>query len=440
MTKSQTKQKQRRKDELKRGLMTISPPVKVKPSVLAGVQVLSSGIDSLNLALDVKWHDTMIFEIFEAAKFVAQKRNEPVPITMEVPSQNELMLFNFAPHGTKGYKWLFSNNEFAFRLYDSLGPKSRPNVMVEIRSETLWRRGIRDCLELIKEGLKQWGGKIIKAKTSRIDLCMDVLIPAHFWTEDLLGNMVSRARKVAKYTESGELEGTQIGKGKLVGRLYDKALEIRTQSQKTWMYKVWGIKEVKEHDRAIRIEFQFLRETIKELGFDTIEDTLNHLESIWAYATQQWLKFQTNPGKHHTQRKTLLWWEQVQNSFLGVQEPTPAIRSKAVHTTQLQLASQIVGLITSLAATKDEFGNEPLFSKITYESLGHVFQKALRISGKSEEDLKEAVNDKRAKNWRGKQKYQSANWNRLNLGLPADMQSIACALEDPYWLNLNDDS
>jgi hypothetical protein len=440
MKKSKPKQKQRRKDSTKRGLMTISPPAKVSPSSLAGVRVLTSGVDSLNLALDVKWKDPFLFEILEAAKNIALKRFEPVPLTIQIPSRDEVLLFNLAPHGTKGYKWLFSNNEFAFRMYDALKPQSRPNVMVEIRSETLWRRGIREALDIISEALKALGANILRVKTSRIDLCLDMLIPVHLWSESLFDNMVARARNVAKYTKNDALTGVQIGKGKLTGRLYDKALEIETSSHKTWMYNVWGIKQIEECERAIRIEFQLLRETIKELGFDTIDETIQNLDAIWAYCSQDWLKFQTNPGKHHTQRKTLLWWSQVQNSFLGVQEANSAIRSKAVRTTQLQLASQIVGLTTSLAATKDEFGDEPLFAQISYESLGLVFQKALRLSGKTEKELREAINDKRARNHRGKQKYQSANWKRLNRGLPTDMQALTLSLENPDWLELEDAS
>ncbi len=440
MKNSKKHHKKRSKVRAKRGLMTISPPAKVKSSVLAGVKVLTSGVDSLNLALDVKWDDAFLFEILEVAKGIALKSFEAVPLTIRIPNRDEELLFNLAPHGTKGYKWLFSNNEFAFRMNDSLKPKSRPNVMVEIRSETLWRRGIREALDIITEALKVWGANILRIKTSRIDLCLDMLIPAHIWTESLFDNMVARARNVAKYTKNDALTGIQIGKGKLSGRLYDKALEIETSSHKTWMYNVWGIKEVKEDERAIRIEFQLLRETVKELGFDTIEETIQNLDAIWAYCSQDWLKFQTNPGKHHTQRKTLLWWSQVQNSFLGVQKPNSAIRSKAVRTTQLQLASQIVGLTTSLAATKDEFGDDPLFAKVSFESLGFVFQKALRMSGKSEEDLREAINEKRARNHRGKQKYQSANWKRLNRGLPTDMQALSLSLENPYWLNFDDES
>ena len=418
--------------------MTISPPAKVKSGTLVGAKVLASGVDSLNLALDVKWEDPLFLEILEIYRKNAQDLGKSFPLTLRIPKLNEELLFNFAPYGTKGYKWLLSGHEYALRLYDSMEPKSRPNVMIEIRSETLWRRGIREAIDVILEALRGWGANIINVKTSRIDLCMDILLPKRLWKESLFRNMVARSRNDAKYTKNKDLTGVTIGKGKLSGRIYDKALEIQISSNKTWMYKVWEIDEVPENKRAIRIEFQLLREPIKELGFDTIEETLQNLEAIWAYCTQEWLKFQTNPGKHHTQRKVLPWWKLVQNSFLGIPEPTPAVRSKAVQTTQQQLASQIVGLITSLAATKDQFGDEPLLSEVSPEALTNVFRKALRIVAKSNEELCESINDKRARNHRGKQKHQSANWKRLNRGLPSDMDSQAQNLDDPHWLNFDE--
>ena len=168
---------------------------------------------------------------------------------------------------------------------------------------------------------------------------MDMLIPDCEWDGELFRDKVSRARKVAYYTKSNILTGVHIGKDDLSCRLYDKVEEIETQSHKTWMYDVWGISEVPETKRVIRVEFQLRREPLKNLGIDTIEDCLKILDSIWGYCTQKWLKFQTNPGKHHTQRKTLGWWQTVQNNFIGVSDPVPAIRAKAVRTTQFPIGN-----------------------------------------------------------------------------------------------------
>ena len=59
-------------------------------------------------------------------------------------------------------------------------------------------------------------------------------------------------------------------------------------------------------------------------------------------------------GKHHNQRKTLDWWKAVQNGFMGVQEPTPGIREKAIKEDAKQLRAQIVGLTSSLTAIEME--------------------------------------------------------------------------------------
>ncbi|WFS63046.1 hypothetical protein LF599_02495 [Pseudodesulfovibrio thermohalotolerans] len=343
------------------------------------------------------------------------------------------MLFNTLPNGSKGYNWLISGIQYAVKFGKAIIPNSRPNVLVEIRSETLWRFGVRDAIKRITLALEEVHAEIIVVKPSRIDLCMDMLIPDNEWDGELFANTVCRARKINYFTESKKLEGVQIGKGDLSCRLYDKALEIETISQKTWMYDVWGIPEVPETKRAIRVEFQLRRQSLKDLGIDTMDDCIGALDNIWAYCTQKWLKFQTNPGKHHTQRKTLDWWQIIQNRFLGVSEPVPAIRAKAVRTTQFQLASQVVGLIVALASVDDEFGNEPLYEEVSQEGLVKVFRKALRIAGKSSLELRDAVNWKRAKNYRGKAKYQEANYNRLAEGLPADMLSLGIE-DDATWI------
>jgi hypothetical protein len=221
MKKTKTKTKQRSKDKPKRGLMTISPPAKVSPGTLAGIKVLASGVDSLNLALDVRWEDPLFLELLEIYRKNAQDLGKAFPMTLRIPKRNEELLFNFSPYGTKGYKWIISGNEYAVKLYDSIEPKSRPNVMIEIRSETLWRRGIREAIDLILDALREWKADIINVKTSRIDLCMDILMPKSLWNERLFDNMVARARNTAVYNKNKSLTGIQIGKGKLSGRLYD---------------------------------------------------------------------------------------------------------------------------------------------------------------------------------------------------------------------------
>ena len=365
--------------------MTISPPSKVNTGLPLEPEVLASGVDSLNLALGVKWKDNYFHQLLEMNKVAAQKTGRSYPTTIEIPKYNDVLLFATAPSGSNGYNWLISGNEYAIKFGKAIRPNSRPNVFIEIRSETLWRFGIRDAINRILLGLEWVHAEVIVVKPSRIDLCMDILIPNCEWDGDLFGNTVCRARKVNYFTESKKLEGVQIGKGDLSCRLYDKALEIKTISQKTWMYDVWGIDEVPETKRAIRVEFQLRRAPLKDLGIDTMDDCIGMLDNIWAYCTQKWLKFQTNPGKHHTQRKTLRWWQTIQNHFFGVSEPVPAIRAKAVRTTlNSNFQPRLSVLLSPLASVDDEFGNAPLYEEVSQEGLVKVFRKALRIAGEKQ--------------------------------------------------------
>ncbi len=75
-------------------------------------------------------------------------------------------------------------------------PISRPSVMVTIRSETLWRLGVRKSIQLILDYLVSAGGRIASIKLSRVDLCVDVILPESLWSVDLLKFSVSRCNKI----------------------------------------------------------------------------------------------------------------------------------------------------------------------------------------------------------------------------------------------------
>jgi hypothetical protein len=68
---------------------------------------------------------------------------------------------------------------------------------------------------------------------------------------------------------------------------------------------------------GIRVEDQARREALKQLGIDTFDDLLTKAAALWSYFTRSWLKVQDDPSKHHTQQKTLPWWNMAQDGFLG---------------------------------------------------------------------------------------------------------------------------
>jgi hypothetical protein len=216
------------------------------------------------------------------------------------------------------------------------------------------------------------------------------------------------------------LEGFSFGKGNIAARLYDKPLEISRKSKKFWMYLVWEIEEVPKGFKIVRPEFQLRREGLKSYGIDTLDDLLTNIDKLWSSCTRDWLKFQSNPGKHHTQRRTLPWWEKIQNGFLGVQNATPLIRCRAINAQQDQLFSQAYGLLVALSALDQELYGKALDSELSLVSLMTSFLEMAERKGKNDFSLSVDILDKRARYHRAYSKMYKANEERLKLGQPTN--------------------
>lgn len=319
-------------------------------------KVLGSGIDTLVLALDVVWKDRRFFDSLSSLKERAVAEDKECPGLILYRDGKEKWLISIRPYGMKGYEWFIGNKEITMKIGNWLEPMTRPSIMVEVSSEALWRIGPLEIYDRVLDIIEDNGGMIKEAKISRADLCIDILLDAEKWDDIKLRQWkVSQSRKVGFDLEGEIFETFTIGRGgDISARLYDKAREIDKISKKYWMYDIWKIQEVPEGKRAIRVEFQIRREVIKELGAGRGGDFMEKIDEVWAYCTKKWLQFKDGYGKEHKLRKTLPWWEEVQNGFLGVQEATPSIRKKAIRIDEEQLRAQIMGLTSSLTAIEME--------------------------------------------------------------------------------------
>ena len=394
----------------KGGQPSISPPAKVKtPSPLA------SGIDTLYLAIDLEWRRPEYLAALGVLKAEAVAKTDPRPGMMaDWP-------FLLQPFGRRGYEWLLDGREFSLRIGDWLKPQSRPSVIAEIRSETLWHMGAERAVDRILTLLRHESGHqldhpTIKAvKVSRVDFCLDLLLPAGFWSLALLDNLVCRAKDVRPYLKSGTLTGIGIGSGPLSARLYDKPLEIRTKSKKDWMFDIWKLPEVPEGFQVIRVEFEIHREVIKQLGIEGPEELFLLQRNAWSYCTQSWLKFQDRPGTHHTQRETLPWWETVQNGYQGAQAAHPLVRGKAMRSNRTQLIRQAYGLLSSLTALDlEDQGEDMAVAGDMHTCLSAVFE-SVGLLGEYN-DFAEKVLNKRARYHRTRQKEEELLLLRRELG------------------------
>lgn len=375
---------------------------KVKPVCFEQIAVLAHGIDSLDLAIDAMWKDDQFFNYLEGIKGVAIKNGHPLTVFLDLNNPPNESLFRIFNHGTEGYRWLLSNAQFSLKIGNWISPKKkgRPSILASMRSETLWTLGLGGALELLLELITNAGAKVINVKISRVDPCLDILLPEHYWHKDLPLYRVCRARKLSDNFENDYLTGFTIGKGKILARLYDKPFEIKEESRhKVWFYDIWGIepRDIPAGHRIIRVEFQLRRTALKELGIDTFTDLCEKTPNLWAYCTRKWLKFRDRPGNHHTMRKTFEWWKTVRNGFKGAQTASPLIRERAFNAQIDQFFAQAKGQLTSMYALQCEINERRLDKPVSINDVLQCFANEFQMSGITDDHIDEEVLHKRSK-------------------------------------------
>jgi hypothetical protein len=338
--------------------VTNSPPDNVKKFALNEEEegrVVAAGIDSLRLAINLRWSTAHAFKKLAECKDLAKAASDDEPIAIKVEADGSTFRFVVTPHGKNGYEWLLVGQQFSIQLGHWAEPIQRPSAMVDIRSEALWTYGPDAAVKRAALALESMGAKIVNIKPSRIDLCVDVLIREESWHGNLDEHFVCRAHNVSRYRSRRKLSGFTVGKGAMSARLYDKPLEIRDKSHKTWMYDVWGLSRVPEDHRIVRVEFQIRRDMLREVGLNSWDETMRALPSSWSYSTKRWLRLVKDAGLHKTQQTLEPWWSVVQDGFPGAQGATPVVREKALNMDKKRLASQSIGTLTSIfAASLDD--------------------------------------------------------------------------------------
>jgi hypothetical protein len=352
--------------EAKGGQRTNSPPPNVSFPSFEPFKVLASGFDTVALAIDVEWQNDDFFQILDKLQLRAQQKETEAPAEV-ASAAPEQFNYNVLAHGSNGYAWILQGREYTLKIGNWKTPRSRPSVMVDIRSETLWRLGVKAAVDHIQNVLQKAGAKVLTAKASRVDLCVDMLIPEELWNDNLRLHLVSRAAKRDPHFSHDDFTGLSLGSGKISARLYDKPLEIDVKSKKYWMYDIWGIADVPVGSKIIRHEFQLRREFLKELNLNLIPEAMREAHRVWSYCTKQWLQFVDNPKIHHTQQKTMPWWLVVQNGFKGVQNAEPLVRVKACSADEIGIAQQVLGYLSSLTACMVRDGKLADVEKFTLE-------------------------------------------------------------------------
>jgi hypothetical protein len=293
-------------------------PLDLAVSVTRQVQIsgpnnwthLVTGIDTLDLGYYIDWGNNWTV----LAKALADGKQSA--------ESSQGVIFNFGtiqsclilPGGKQPmYRYhLQTANFHVFIAHRQDASEKYPNVYVSILAKSLWIKGIPASASVVEAFVVALGGKIGRVQVSRADFCADFLIPGGLSLDFLNEFRVCRSPHHRHYMNGDKLETYYIGAGgaPIQARIYDKALEVRSEGIKMWFPEdVWKIRDCQD---VWRPEFQVRREALKEFGIETLNDLAQRGRGIWEHLTDAWLSLRIPDNENVTRRTVHPWWSAVQ--------------------------------------------------------------------------------------------------------------------------------
>lgn len=273
------------------------------------IKILRLGVDGLVLSYEGEISPDLDYDLMER-KNLAQSpyKDEQARAQWAVKGH----IFEVSHRGQKPFAYILEDKAFRICLASS-GSKSVPLAYVKISSELLAHKGPEAAADELAGIVSEFGEAGVYPMPSRVDLCVDFQTDVdiegftrHAW--------VTRAGAIDSYSRQGNFTGWTIGKGgPISARLYNKSLEITQKSGKTFFIDLWK-RAGMDPDRPVwRLEFQFMREVLNELGIRSFEGLMRDLGGLWGYATQTWLRLavEQKADSNRARWATHPMWEQL---------------------------------------------------------------------------------------------------------------------------------
>jgi hypothetical protein len=311
------------------------------------VKVIGSGVDTLRL--NIRYTDSEDRStkqeldaclLMQLDEYQAQAREAEEEVASPW-SFHGARLF-MAPHGAGKGQWRWLLTAEPITLCISRGRLNGIIAQVRFSSEYLWScTWLGEALIQAHAFLISMFGERIHMQISELHLCADVT----GWDVSCVGNEEHFVRRpslsVGSRPENEQVHETGVDFAMLRGRrlatlefglhsspiscsIYNKTVEIRQKSRKTWFYDLWKESGWDETSEVWRVEFRFRREFLHEMGIEEAHDMLTHMQELWAYATGSpdtadgWLRC-VLPSKDRNRSRWMLHeaWRAIQYAFIS---------------------------------------------------------------------------------------------------------------------------
>jgi hypothetical protein len=293
-----------------------APPSNTAPSKYIKPKILRSAIDSLYLSYSGTLNESIELEL-ERLKLCAQSDDPDERSHASVLVADHS--FQVSGRGSKRYPFILSNQHYHLQVSRAQS-SSMPLIYAQISSELLTLTGVDRAVNALNNLASVLGWDYEPSKVSRVDLCVDLdgfdglpSIP--------LEHFICRSREKRFYAAGHSLTGLSVGEGgELMCRIYNKSVELE-KSKKYYLHDVWKSRGASGID-VWRVEFQFKREVLRQLGVHWMSDLLELQNSLWEYGTQ-WLQFKYAEGKdtNRSRMTTYPFWEVVQSAKFNNEPP-----------------------------------------------------------------------------------------------------------------------
>lgn len=291
-------------------------------------------------------------------------------------------IFRVQDRGRNVFAYILSDPWYRIEV-SSLTALTAPLAYCKLASEALTFEGPNAVEKELRTIIEALGDPEGEANVSRADLCVDFVTDCDI-SALAESDWVSRARNFSQHSVARQFSGWSVGQGGALScRLYNKLLEIE-KSGKTYMFDIWRDRGWDGVQPVWRLEFQFRRESLRELEVQTFSQFMDKMGGLWSYASERWLRLTIPNATDTTQSRWPLhpMWETLTQADWGVESAiskrkSPKSTGPSDHYLFLNGMSSLSSFMAREGITDIETGITAFFSM----ARDFHFERASRFSG-----------------------------------------------------------
>ena len=308
---------------------------------------LRGGIDSLYLSFQGDL-DPEVEQCLSLLKTKAQSHDPDIQANAVIELGDHK--FEVKPKGNGMFAYVIADGWFYIKV-SGADAERMPLCHVQISSELLTRSGVEEPLKALR-AIVRLLGVYSAIRVSRVDLCCDFTTNLDL-SQFSAGYWVKRVRHFDYHMDGETFTGFTFGRRKTVrANLYHKSLEIK-ESGKEYMRDIWWLAGWDRESTVWRLEFQFYRKILSDFDIHSPHELLEKLNSLWTYATHQWLRL-TVPSSDKTKSrwKDHFLWKILKSASFGqsLAEPLKRVPKTRIPSDKYFFINGIASITSFMAA------------------------------------------------------------------------------------------